>query len=71
MVALGVPCTSFPGRRTQSAFGHARLGLVLLYFDVGVRLITETEQIDVHLCPQPSLTKKVSGLGIGVSKEQY
>jgi hypothetical protein len=34
MVALGCRARLLPGRRTQSAFGHARLGLVLLYVDL-------------------------------------
>ena len=69
MVALGRRARPFPGRRTQSAFGHARLGLVLLYVrrwstaDHGNR--TGSTYTDI---PEPSLTEKVSGFGIGVSR---
>ena len=72
MVALGCRAHSFPGRRTQSAFGHARLGMVLFYVrrrrtaDHGNRSGSTFTYV-----LEPSLTKKVSGLGIGVSKEQY
>jgi hypothetical protein len=42
-------------------------------FDVGVRLITQTERIDVHLCTRakPDGESHRPLAGIGVSKEQY
>ncbi len=68
MVALGRRPRPFSGRRTQSAFGHARLGLVLLY----VRRRSTADHanrsgsIRTHL-PRGELDGKVSDLEIGVS----
>jgi hypothetical protein len=59
MVALGRRARLLPDGRTQSAFGHARLGLVLLYVrrrstaDHGNRSRSTYTEI-----PEPSLTRR-------------
>src|SRR5262249_1352522 len=63
MVALGCGTRLLPGRRTQSAVGHVRLDLVLLYFRCRSTADHANRGGSPHTdIPEPSLT--VSSLGI-------
>ena len=67
MVALGRRTPLLPGRRTQSAFGHVRLDLVLLYFRCRSTADHGNRSGSTHTdIPEPSLT--VSGLGISLRR---
>ena len=68
LVALGRRARPFSGRRTQSAFGHARLGLVVLY--VRRRSTADHANSSGSICtdiPRGEFGGKGSGFGIGVS----
>ena len=66
MVALGRRARLLPGRRTQSALGHVRLDLVLLYVRCRSTADHGNSSGSTHTdIPERSLT--VSGLGIGIS----
>ena len=70
LVALGRGACLLPGRRAQSAFGHARLGLVLLHVRRRSTADHGNRSRSIHIkITEPSVTRESRLLGISEAED--